>query len=70
MKDSTISRDGQVHMAIIENHMIELYESGVLDERSRIMNELRMLIQEKDSRGDHVAVAVLTWTLDRLNKQV
>jgi len=35
-----------------------------------MMNELRMLIQEKDSRGDHVAVAVLTWTLDRLNKQV
>lgn len=57
-------------MAIIENHMIELYQSGILEERSRMMNELRMLIQEKDSRSDHVAVAVLTWTLDRLNKQV
>ena len=58
-----------MHMSIIDNHLIELYESAVLEERARIMNELRLLVQEKDVRSDHDAVSVLTWAIDRLNKQ-
>jgi hypothetical protein len=61
-----IGRDGKTHMAIIENHLIELYEAGIMEERSRFLNEIRMLIQEKDSRGDHVAVSVLDWALGRI----
>lgn len=69
MHNTNISKSGQVHMSIIDNHLIELYESAVLEERARIMNELRLLVQEKDVRSDHVAVSVLMWTIDRLNKQ-
>ena len=66
MNDSNISKNGKTHIAIIENHLIELYEAGVMEERARFLNEIRQLIQEKDSRGDHVAVAVLDWALGRI----
>jgi hypothetical protein len=61
-----IGRDGKTHIAIIENHLLELHEAGVTEERSRIIGEIRQLIKEKDSRGDHVAVAVLDWALTRI----
>jgi len=64
--NSNLSKDGKTHMAIIENHAIELYQAGVDEERTRILTEFRQLIQEKDSRSDHVAVAVLDWALGRL----
>jgi hypothetical protein len=61
-----ISNSGKTHIAIIENHSVELYQAGVEEERARIISHFRQLIQEKDSRGDHVAVAVLDWALDRI----
>ena len=61
-----IGRDGKTHMTIIENHLIELYEAGVMEERARFLAEIRQLIQEKDSRGDQVAVSVLDWALSRI----
>lgn len=64
--DINISRDGKIHLAVIENHLVELYEAGVIEERTRILTEIRSLIQEKDSRGDHVAVSVLDWALGRI----
>jgi len=66
MKDLNIGRDGRVHMAIIENHLIELYQSTIEEQRSKISAEMRMMIQEKDSQNDHIAVAVLDWALERL----
>jgi hypothetical protein len=69
MHNTNIGKSGKMHMSIIDNHLIELYESAVLEERARIMNELRLLVQEKDVRSDHDAVSVLTWAIDRLNKQ-
>ena len=53
-------------MAIIENHMIELYQSAVEEQRAKMLSSLRQMIQEKDSQGDHVAVGVLDWAIDRL----
>jgi hypothetical protein len=69
MHNTNIGKNGKMHMSIIDNHLIELYESAVLEERGRIMNDLRLLIQEKSERGDHDTVSVLTWAIDRLNKQ-
>lgn len=66
MHKININTAGKNHMAIIENHLTELYEAGVMEERSRFLAEIRQLIQEKDSRGDHVAVAVLDWALGRI----
>lgn len=66
MKDLNIGRDGRVHMAIIENHLIELYQSTVEEQRSKVSAEMRMMIQEKDSQGDKIAVAVLDWALERI----
>jgi hypothetical protein len=60
MHNTNIGKSGKMHMSIIDNHLIELYESAVLEERARIMNELRLLVQEKDVRSDHDAVSVLT----------
>ena len=66
MKDLNIGKDGRVHMAIIENHLIELYQSTVEEQRSKMSAEMRMMIQEKDSQNDPIAVAVLDWALERL----
>jgi hypothetical protein len=65
MKDC-IGKDARVHMAIIENHMIELYQTTVEEQRAKVLSSLRQMIQEKDSQGDHVAVGVLDWVIDRL----
>lgn len=64
--NENINKNGRVHMSIIENHLLELYQAGVDEERSRILAAIRSIIQEKDSRGDHVAVSVLDWALDRI----
>lgn len=64
--DTNISKSGKIQMSIIDNHLVELYEAGVLEERARILSEIRQIIQEKDSRGDHVAVSVLDWALTRI----
>ena len=61
-----ISRDSRVHMAIIENHLIELYQSSVEEQRAKMLSSLRQMIQEKDAQGDHIAVGVLDWAIDRL----
>ena len=64
--NENISKSGKIHLSIIDNHLIELYQSGVEEERNRILSAIREIIQEKDSRGDHVAVSVLDWALDRI----
>jgi hypothetical protein len=68
MPQSNIDKDGRLHLAIIENHLIELYYSAAQSERSKLLSEIRMMIQEKDSQNDIVAVGVLQWALDRLHK--
>ena len=70
MKDTNIGRDGRVHMAIIENHLIELYQSTVEEQRTKMSLEMRRMIQEKDASGDDIAVAVLDWALERLLRSV
>ena len=66
MKDINIGKDSRIHMAQIEDQLIELYQSAVEEQRSRVSAELRMMIQEKDSQNDVIAVAVLDWALERL----
>lgn len=61
-----IGKDSRVHMAIIENHMIELYQAAVEEQRSVMLSSLRQMLQEKDAQGDHIAVGVLDWAIDRL----
>jgi hypothetical protein len=61
-----ISNNGKMHMSIVENHLIELYQSGVKEERSRIVFLIRDIIKEKQIRSDYDAIAVLDWTLDRI----
>jgi hypothetical protein len=70
MKDTNIGRDGRVHMAIIENHLIELYQSTVEEQRTKMSLEMRRMIQEKDASGDDIAAAVLDWALERLLRSV
>lgn len=65
MKDY-IGKDGRVHMAIIENHLVELYQSAVEQQRTDMLISLRQMIQEKDAAGDQIAVGVLDWAIDRL----
>jgi hypothetical protein len=64
--DKNISRDGTVHMLIVQNHLIELYQAGVEEERARIIAVIRDIIKEKQIRSDHDAIAVLDWALDRI----
>lgn len=64
--DKNISRDGKVHMLIIENHLLDLYQAGVEEERTRIVHAIRTIIKEKETRSDHDAVAILDWALDRI----
>jgi hypothetical protein len=61
-----IGRDSRIQLAIIENHLVELYQAAVNEQRTKILASLRQMIQEKDAQGDHVAVSVLDWTIDRL----
>ena len=61
-----IEKNSRVHLAIIDNHLIELYQSAKTEEQFRILSVLRMLIQEKDAAGDAIAVSVLDWAIDRL----
>ena len=53
-------------MSIVENHLIELYQSGVQEERDRILSVIRNIIKEKQVRSDYDAIAILDWTLDRI----
>ena len=64
--DKNISRNGVVQMLIIDNHLIELYQAGVEEERNRIIAVIRDIIKEKQIRSDHDAIAVLDWALDRI----
>jgi hypothetical protein len=64
--DKNISRDGAMQMLIIENHLLELYQAGVEEERHRIVSVIRDIIKEKQIRSDHDAIAVLDWALDRI----
>ena len=57
-------------MTILENHILELHQAAVLEERSRIMNELRLLVKEKTERGDHDTISIINWVIDRLNKEI
>lgn len=66
MKDLSIGKAGRIQLDIIENHLIELYYAGVEEERMRILTEIRMMIQEKDSLNDSIAVEVLDWAIERL----
>jgi len=70
MSNLHIDKKSQIQISIIENHIIELYQAAVLEERSRIMNELRLLVKEKTERGDHDSISIIKWVIDRLNKKV
>ena len=70
MSNLHIDKKSQIQIAIIENHIIELQQAAVLEERSRIMNELRLLVKEKTERGDHDSISIINWVIDRLNKEV
>jgi hypothetical protein len=64
--EKNISNSGKIHMSIVENHLIELYQSGVQEERDRILSVIRNIIKEKQVRSDYDAIAILDWTLDRI----
>jgi hypothetical protein len=51
MSNSHIDKKSQIQIAILENHIVELHQAAVLEERSRIMNELRLLIKEKNTKS-------------------
>jgi len=70
MSKSHIGNKSQVQMTILENHILELHQAAVLEERSRIMSELRLLVKEKTERGDHDTISIINWVIDRLNKEV
>jgi hypothetical protein len=70
MNNSHIDKKSQVQMTILENHILELHQAAVLEERSRIMNELRLLVKEKTERGDHDTISIINWVIDRLNKEI
>jgi len=70
MSNSYIGKKSQIQIAIIENHIVELHQAAVIEERSRIMNELRLLVKEKTERGDHDTISIINWVIDRLNKEV
>lgn len=69
MENLSIGRDGRIRLEIIDNHLVELYYSGVEEERNKTLSTIRQLIQEKDAQGDDIAVAVLDWVLDRLTSK-
>jgi hypothetical protein len=70
MKDINLEKNARMHMAIIENHLLELYQSTVEDQRTRVSVEMHRMIQEKDAAGDQIAVAVLDWALERLLRSI
>jgi hypothetical protein len=67
---NNIDQKGKMHLANIDDHLIDLYHSGAEAERKKIMNELYVLVKEKEIRSDHDAVAIILWTIDRLNKEI
>ena len=69
MENLNIGRDGRIRLEVIDNHLVELYYSGVEEERNSTLSLIRQLIQEKDAQGDGIAVAVLDWVLDRLTSK-
>ncbi len=70
MSNSHIGKKSQIQIAILENHLVELYQAAVAEERSRIMHELRLLVREKTERGDHDSISIINWVIDRLNKEI
>jgi hypothetical protein len=45
----------------------ELMRLSALQERARIFERLRTLIQEKDSNNDTIAAEVLSWAWEKLS---
>lgn len=66
LNNPNIDKASRIQLTIIENHLIELYEAAVQNQRTEMFIKIRQMIQEKDAQGDQVAVAVLDWALDRL----
>ena len=63
---NNIGNDSKVHVAIIENHLIELYQTAVNEQRTKILTSLRQMAREKDSQGDLAAATAIDWAIDRL----
>lgn len=66
MDNLSLSPDARVKLSAIDNRLIDLYESGVMEERTRILTEIRQVIQEKTDAGDLIAVETIQWLLDRV----
>lgn len=67
---SNIDKNGRIHLANIDDRLIELYHSGAEAERKKIMNELYLIVKEKEIRSDYDAVTIILWVIDRLNKDI
>lgn len=66
MSDFEISKDIRIKMSDIDDQLIKLYEAAVAEERNRVLNLIRELIQEKDMRCDYIAVDILEWMIGRI----
>lgn len=66
LNNPNIDKASRIQLTIIENHLLELHHAAVENQRTEMFIKIRQMIQEKDAQGDHVAVAVLDWALDRL----
>ena len=66
MEDLNIDKKSRVQLTIIENHLIELYESAIEYQRKEMFLTIRKMIQEYESKADSAAVKVLDAVLDRL----
>jgi hypothetical protein len=64
--EKNISNSSKIRISIVEDHLIELYQSGVQEERDRILSVIKNIIKEKQVRSDYDAIAILDWTLDRI----
>ncbi len=50
-----------------DTNIDELMRLSAIQERVKIFNQLRDMIQEKDTNNDHIAADVLAWAWDRLS---
>lgn len=64
--DYDIDERHQLLLQRIDDITSEIYSLGAIEERQAIMDNLRMLIQLKDSQNDEIATAVLGWALEQL----
>jgi hypothetical protein len=61
-----MSRDAKIETNLIMVRIQELYDLAYEDGRKELMEVLAFAIQEKDSQGDEVALAVLVWLRERM----